>query len=263
MDVREPLLIAQEPNTWYTGFDPIDITPIDPGQQAILQWRFNAVGITIDGPAIIANGGEPRVLSLVESRIRNGELTIKDALGVGLFSSGTNVKMMDGLGEAVNNGNIYAGLNRATQTFWNPGAFYTTSAEPTFAFIQQQLIGPTTQGNTKPNLAFTTQNIWNKLWAQALPQQRPENTDEATMGWDFLKIGSMRIYVDSHVPVGFFYVLNTEFVKIFVHEDYDFISTEWMPSLGQDAHTMRIHWAGNLILNNPRFTGVATALVET
>lgn len=262
VDVREPLLMSPEPFTWYNGFQPINITPVDPVQQLILPWTFGATGTTIDGPAIAVNGGEPRVLSLVETRMKNAALTIRDNLGTGLFNSGAVTNAITGLGAAINTGNTYGGINRATASWWN-STVYSTSAEPTFTIIQQKLIGPATQGNTMPDIGMTTQNIWNKLWAQALPQQRFDGGDEITVGWPFLKMGRMRIYVDSHCPAGYFYALNTEFMKLFVLEGYDFEPTDWLPSVGQDAHTCRIHWAGNLLVNNARFHSVGTAFVET
>lgn len=72
----------------------------------------------------------------------------------------------------------------------------------------------------------------------------------------------MKVFVDSHCPAGFFYALNSEFIKLFIHQDYDFRATDWMPALGQDARTMRIHWGGNLLVNNPRFHGVINTLNE-
>jgi hypothetical protein len=235
---------------------------VDPATQIILPWVFGAAAVTIDGPAIAVNGGEPRVLSLVETRIKNAELTVRDQLGVALFSSGTNALVISGLGVAVTTGNTYAGINRGTATYFNAQSLSAGNNDPTYTLVQS-LVGLCTQGNTKPNVAFTTQKVWNKLYAQALPNQRFDGGDEVTVGWDFIKIGSMRLYVDSHCPASTLYVLNTEFVKLFVHQDYDFAATEWMPALGQDAHTLRIHWGGNMIVNNPRFQGVMTSILET
>lgn len=262
VDVREPILTAQEPFTWYNGFNPIDITPVDPGTQIILPWTFGAAAVTIDGPAIVANGGEPRVMSLVETRVKNAELTCRDQLDTALFNTGSNALQPTGLGAAVTTGNVYAGINRATSSYFNAQSVNAASGDPTFSLIQTA-VGLATQGNTKPNIGITTQKIWNKLYAQAIPQQRFDGGDEVTVGWDFIKAGSMRIYVDSHCPAQTFYALNTEFIKLFVHQDYDYASTEWMPAQGQDAHTMRIHWGGNLIVNNPRFQAVITAINES
>lgn len=263
VDVREPLLMTPEPFTWYQGFDPIDITPVDPVRSLILQWAFGATGITIDGPAIAANGGEPRVLSLVETRVHNGEMTIRDNLGIALFSDGVAIpKSITGLAAAINTGNLYGGIDRSVNPWWNAQVLNALGGDPTFSIIQQ-LYGLCTQGNTRPDIAFTTQAIFNKLWSQALPQQRYDGGDEVVIGWDYLKINGMKIFVDSHCPPGYFYALNTEFIKLFVHQDYDFRPTDWMPSLTQDARTMRIEWGGNLLVNNSRFHGVLYGLNET
>lgn len=159
VDVREPLLQAAEPFTWYNGFDPISIVPVDPVQQLIVQWVFGAVGITVDGPAIAANGGEPRVLSLVETRVHNAEMTLRDNLGIGLFGDGVAVvKSIVGLAAAISTGNTYANINRASNAWFNAQVINAASGDPTLSLIQQ-IYGLTTQGNTRPDLAFTTQNI--------------------------------------------------------------------------------------------------------
>lgn len=261
--IRHPLLISQEPVTWYSGFDTIDITPVDPVRYAELNWKLVAAAVTIDGESEIANAGESQVLSLVESRLHNAEMSIRDQIGVGIFSDGTNPKMIDGLRVAINTGNTYAGINRATNTWWNANVFNASSADPTFSLFQMQGFGPATQGNTMPDLVVTTQPIFNKLWIQALPQQRFGEGDEIMVGWPIIRVNRARIVADSHCPSGYAFFLNMEFVKIIVHQDRNFVTTPWLPSMNQDARTMRIHWAGNLLVNNPRFQSVITNLNES
>ncbi len=263
VDVREPLLMATEPFTWYSGFDVLDITPPDPIRFLVLNWRLANTAITIDGEAELANAGEPKVISLVESRVHNGELTIKDNIGTGLFNDGTIAKAIDGLRTAVNSGNTYAGINRATNTWFNANLVAAGSVDPTFTFLQKNGYGAATQGETAPDLLLCTQPLWNKLWAQALPQQRFDGGDEVLVGWPFMRFNKARLVVDSHVPTGFVFMLNTEFIKLFVHRDRDFITTDWLPALNQDARTMHIRWAGNLVVNNPRFHSAISGLSET
>ncbi len=263
-DVREPLLMTAEPFTWYSGFDVLDITPPDPIRFLVLSWRLANSAVTIDGEAELANAGEPKVLSLVESRVHNAELTVKDNLGIGLFNDGTILKAIDGLRTAVNTGNTYAGINRATNTWFNAAALFAAGGvDPSFTLFQKQAYGPATQGETAPDLIITTQPQWNKLWAQALPQQRFDGGDEALVGWPFLRFNKARVVVDSHCPVGFSFFLNTEFIKLFVHRDRDFITSDWLPALNQDARTMHLRWAGNLLVNNPRFHAGISGLSET
>jgi hypothetical protein len=263
VDIREPVLMGKEPVTWYSGFDPLDITPADPIRQLVLQWKKVNVAVTIDGESEFANSGEPQVMSLVQARLRNAELTIRDTIGDALFSDGTNPKLIDGLRAAINTGNTYAGINRATNTWWNSNRTDMANAEPSFSLIQQYAIGPATQGDTSPDLIVTTQAIWNKLHAQALPQWRAESGDEVLVGWPVIRYQRARIVVDSHCPAGWLFAINTEFCKLVVHRERDFAATDWLPALNQDARTMHIRWAGNLLVNNPRFHAALFNLNES
>ncbi len=262
ISIREPVLYKKQPVTWYTGFDTLDITPVDPVKFLELQWKEVHVPVTIDRTTELANAGEPAVVSVVETLMQNARMTIQDAIGTALFNDGTAPKEINGLREAINIGNTYAGINRATDSWWNAAAKYTTAAEPTFTLIQRELYGKCTQGDTAPDLIVTTQAIWDKLWAQAIPQQRFDDGDEFTMGRPYIRHNRARIMVDSHCPPRHMFVLNTEFIKLVVHRDSNFEVLDWIRLPNQMARLSGIVWAGNLVVQNPRFCAVATNLNE-
>jgi hypothetical protein len=269
-EIHEPILAGQQPTQWYQGFDTLNITPVDPIMDAIWQWRLAMASVTVDGQTEVLNSGVERVLSVIESLMMNAEMTLKDQLGVGTFSDGTNTLMMDGLQEimGVQAGGTgqspptYAGISRVTNTFWRTQFLDSAGGDPTFTLFQQ-MYGLTTQGDTSPDLIVVTQPCFNKLWAQALPQQRYDGGDEVIVGWQHIRFNRARIVVDSHCPAGQAFFLNTQFLKLVVHRDRDFAFTGWMPSLNVDARTGRIHWVGNMCCNNLRFQGIIVNLNET
>lgn len=58
--------------------------------------------------------------------------------------------------------------------------------------------------------------------------------------------------VDSHVPAGSLFGLNTGYLKLIMHRDRDFHFTGFKIPLNQDAIVGQILWAGNLVVPSPR-----------
>jgi hypothetical protein len=259
-NIHEPLLMAQQPSQWFQGYDSLNITPVDPIRELILNWKLAMSSVTIDIHTLRLNSGSERVLSVLESLMENSTLTLKDQLGVASYADGvTNTLMPEGI-QCITGGtngltpDSYGGLSRSANTWWQSQFQNMNGAQPTFTLLQT-MYGSCTQGDTSPNLILCDQITFNKLWAQALPMMRVEAGDEVLIGWQYIKFNRAKILVDSHNPAGNVYFLNTQFLKIIVHRDENFDFTGWMPALTQHAMTGRVHWMGNLICNNLRFQG--------
>ncbi len=78
----------------YNGYDVIDVTPQDGMSAAEYEWKQYAVGITISGREEFQNSGEGRLINLLESKIKQAEMSLIDKFAAHMFtasgSSGTN-----------------------------------------------------------------------------------------------------------------------------------------------------------------------------
>jgi len=66
--------------------------------------------------------------------------------------------------------------------------------------------------------------------------------------------------VDSHVPSGSVYFLNTEYIKLIIHSQRNWSPTGWKYPTNQDAAIQQLLWAGELVIPSPRMQVLATAV---
>lgn len=263
--IVEPVLYDKQPSGSYAQFGTLDVTPKEIITDLELQYRLYYAAATVSEHDLLKNYGTSRVMDFLAAQMQNMEATLKDLLGTEIVKASPGANDIDSLAVAVADANSYAGIDRTAtpgSTFWKAQVKDLASAEPSFVEFQK-MYGLGTQGDTSPDLIILTQKVFDKLWALSLPQQRYSDGDEVTVGWPYIRFNRARIMVDSHIPSGVAYFLNTDYVKLIVHSLRDFSFTGWMTGINQDARTGRVHWAGNLVVNNPRFQGRMFNILET
>jgi len=270
--IEEPLLYGQPTASSYTRWQTLNVTPVELVQNLTLDWKWYQVPAVIDGPSEAVNAGVLRVLDLVAIALQSAELQIRDQLGTDIYATGVpTASALDPLPLAVDDGSsdnseptTYAGIDRSqtANAFWK-AQILTANSNPPSRSLFQQMYGKCTFGSTAPDLIVTTQRVFDQLWEIAAAQQRYDEGDEFTLGAPFLRFNRARVMVDQHAPAGYAFFLNTDFIKFKILNTRNFYFTGWLQGLSQDARVGRIFWAGNLLVQNPRFQGKLYSISET
>jgi hypothetical protein len=237
----------------------------------ILDWKLHYVDITLDGLDELQNAGAAAAFDNAELKMQEAELTAKDNIGGELFGNGTNNSgnALNGLEEWVDDGTNFAtvgGVTRDTSTQGTAAkaTLNATGGSWTIPFLQGDY-GAVTIENEKPNLIVTTQTMWNAMFNRVQPQQRyptgPGFDDLARIGFDSIKYQRAAIVVDSHVQAGRAYILNTEYIKLIVHQARNLAWRGWLPTSNKDERVGQFLWSGNLVVMGPRFQAQERALV--
>lgn len=253
----------------YSGYDLLDVSPSDTFKNAAFDLKQYYVPVSIDGGSIIRSNSPEAVVNLVGAMFAQAEAEMAENLGAGIWSNNSNVKGIDGVVAAVDNGAVtttYGGLSRASNTFWNS---QVALASPPLSFIQlQQVFGNCTEGGRRPTIIVTTQQIWNILWAlsqatssgfpyQSFPARAGgEDSQLAQAGFSNILFNGVPVVVDSHCPAGSIYLLNEEYMELYVNTQRDFYLEDFQKPIQQDAFSAKIYWAGNLIFTNLLRQGV-------
>jgi len=277
--IEEPLLTGQPTATSYSRWQVLNVTPVELVTNLALEWRWYQCPAVVDGPSEAVNAGILRVLDLVAIAIQSAELQIRDKLGTDLYANGTSavtggangisldplpLAIDDGSGTDTGTSTVYAGIDRsvAANAFWKAQLLNAASVPPSRSLFQQ-MYGKCTFGSTAPDLIVLTQRQFDQLWEIAAAQQRYDEGDEFTLGAPFLRFNRARVMVDQHCPAGYAFWLNTDFIKLKVLNTRNFYFTGWMMGLTQDARVARLFWAGNALIQNPRFMGKMLNVSET
>lgn len=260
---------------WYSGYDPLNISPSEVFSAAQFDWKQASVAVSISGLEELMNSGEEAIIDLLESRIENAERTMKNQMGGAVYGDGTAAggKAIGGLGllvpDAPTAGTV-GGINRATWTFWQSkkfGAVADGGGAATTANIisyMNRLWLQLVRGTDKPDIVLADNNYY-RLYMEALqPQQRFTSADMAQAGFESLKFQSADVVFDGGIggacPVNHMFFLNTDYIYLRPHAKRQYVPLA--PdrfSTNQDAMVKLIGWAGNMTLSGAMFQGALIA----
>ncbi len=263
--IVQPLLYGQLAGGSYKGLDTFDISYKQTQTMGEWDWKNIYVNVTIPGDDIAKTEGDEKIIGLLQSKMETATMTMNELLSNMLFGDGTgnSSKDFDGLLNAIDSTTYttYGGVDASTNTWW-AAQIDSTGGAVTLDAINSML-GSCTIGQKKPDLAFTTQTIYDKVWARVQPQQRFLDGKSALAQVGFPGInfnGHCEIIVDNHVPTGYMFFLNTDFWKFVLNRNKNFQWTAEKTPTNQDAYVRQLLTMGNLICQQRRVQGVMTGL---
>ena len=291
-----PLMLAQN-NTvaFYEGYDTIDVTPQDIGTVAKYPWCELAGSVTISRRLERLNSGRHRLISLVESRVRQLELSLIDLFNQKLFSqtggkyneSQTTKELCSVCAIAPETPATFSlgGLSSSTNTTWSnkaigdAGTAFTwvtdtgdTPAAATGPAAMRRLYNSLMKGEGGgPDLMVSSKYLYENYESGLFGQRRFVAEDSASASFDNIRFRRLDIFWDEYMATNAIaytsgeaaggnmaYMFNTDFLELITDSESDFIRTPWVSPENQTARTMLIVWMGNLICTNRRKQGVLT-----
>jgi len=263
-----PLMYGQN-NTAksYSGYDVIDITPQDGLSAAEYNWAQYAVGISISGIEEFKNSGEGRLINLLESKMKQAELSLIDLFATDLMKASgsvgakdiTSIPQMissDGTGTI---GNIVAGSNTWWKNYYKSGASTSVAYENIIPITYDILLN-TAKGNDRCDIGIMPSAVYLALESQLtatinfIPQLK--NVKTAEIGYDNYVIKGCTIMYDENCTSATAYFLNTRHIQLVTGAGKDFVSTPWIKPDNGDYRTCMILWYGNLVCDNRSRQGV-------
>jgi hypothetical protein len=250
---------------WYSGYDPLNISPQEVFSAAEYNWKQCAVAVTISGLEQLMNSGDEAFIDLLESRIGNSERTMKNQMGLAVYGDGTAAggKSIGGLALLVADVNtgIVGNINRANWSFWRNQSFDATTdfgAAATTANILSYMNRTwlsVVRGNEKPDLIMTDNNYYRLYWEALQPQQRFTSAAMAEAGFESLKYQSADVVFDGGIgggcPANHMFFLNSDYIYLRHHTKrrYVALGEKQRFSTNQDAMVQLMGWAGNMTLS--------------
>lgn len=262
--IQVPHIYAAMPAGSYGRGDEFGTNVTEHVVSLFFNWKFARAEVNLDVIDVELNDSPEQAFDLVEAAMENGELSLIDEMSDQLFGDGTgnSNKDLDGLAIAVSRTGTYGGLARGTDS---QGSSIRAAVEDTtggalaLATVNTHF-GTCTVGRKKPDLIPTTQTLWNRIWERSQPSEQNRPSTMRDIGFEAVRLNGADVTVDSHVPSGFLYLLNTEFFQLFVHRKWDLRFRGFMePAQQQVQIGQLILWCA-LVCRGPRFNGVASGL---
>jgi hypothetical protein len=257
--ILQPLNYAQASNVeWVGPSDTYNTADNDTATAAEYQWKQIKGTITLLGLDELKNSGDAAKLNHVKQKTMVVEKTIKDTMGTGLYSSGTNAKSIIGLGSIIGTSNTVGGISQTTYSWW---AAQVDSSTTVTAMAPLQVIhNRCSIGNDSPTVAFTTRAIYNFYYGLLQPQQRFTDSETGKGGFTSLMFNGIPLIVDSHCPTANLVMVNEKYLHLYYHPKENFKFEAFQKPINQNARVAHILWAGAFGSSNNRMHGKLSAL---
>lgn len=268
--IVEPLLTGTNSTVKsFSGYDIIDTTPQEGISAAEFSWKQIAGSVSISGEEEFKNSGsKTRILSLLEAKLTQLELSMKLFLNEQLFADGTGNggKDITGLALAVEDGaawSTYGGIDSslAANAFWrNQWAGSVGSFAANGVDKWRTLYNSASRGASKPTLIVTTQAIFEAYEKSLAVNERFTDTKMGDAGFQNLLYKATPIVFDDDTTAGYTYFLNADFLRFVIGRGRNFVSTPFQKPENQEAKVSQVILYGNLTCNNRARQAVATGI---
>lgn len=255
--IVEPLLVGENSTVGsYSGYDLIPTTPQTGISAAEYDWKQVAGVFSISGREEFQNmGSKTRVISLVESKIEQLEISMRLDVNEQLFSDGTGNggKDIGGLAIAVENGaawGSYGGIDSNANTYWRNS--WLAEAGALDLASMRNVFNSASRGKSTPKLIITTQSVYEDYEALVLANNDITRTDSklGDAGFQNLLFKGVPMVFDEDCTTGDMYFLNPDFMRFVIGKGRNFIATPTQKPDNQDARLSMVLLYCNLTLNN-------------
>lgn len=281
----------------FNGFDLLPITQQPVSVNMTFFPTFVATNVALAGSELSVNKTQMKTLELMSTMMESRSQDQADDIGNFFQQDGSAFggKAPMGLAGIVDNGSTlatYGGLSRATYTGLN--ATVTASGGTISLLKVRQLWNAISDGPISPDTIITDYTTWAYFEQLQTPFQRNTYSDFApakqlnasTSGYKAQIWDGMEIYRDKKITTGYFYMLNTNFLKFYglnwwegtkvspkakviegnVYEDAHyapgnaFTWTGWIKAYNQGAINGFMIMGGQLLCTDPFRNGVLTGV---
>lgn len=244
----------------YEGYEVLDTTPQEGLTAAKYPWKQVAGSISISRKEERQNSGKSKMINLLDSKVQQAEISMRDELNRMLFSDGqgNGAKDLFGLDLIVEDGTAggwgsLGGINRSDDlnAWWRN---QWIGAVGSFALSGQakmtSLYNLCSRGNEHPDFGVTTRDVFEFWETELVKNQRFNDSRVANDHFELLKFKGMTCGFDEQCPTGTFFMLNSRYLAFVVDKETDLITTPFVRPENQDAKVAQILLMANLVASN-------------
>lgn len=241
-------------------------------QQGAYNAEFNLKAIVTPIPFLGMEGAvqlNHAVIPLIEARMNDATNSMSDSMATALYTNYTNNQQFIGLDGAVDDGTnlvTYGNINRSTNTWWQAKVYNASAAAPTRSNLFQYIAGVNKNGAEMPTFGVCGFGTFAKLAQDFLSSEQFQVTpgtgfdageDGIRSGFRALMVAGVPIYADPYCAEGTIYLVNTNYLSLYIHEQASFAFTgfESLLSNYQLGYVGAVLTIGELVLTKPKSAG--------
>lgn len=247
----------------YSGYGIIDTTPQEGASAAQFSWKQYAGTVSISGLEETQNSGEKAIIKLLEAKVKQCEMSLRDRLDIDMFASSTVGTKILALPAIVDTTTSIGDISKSSNSWWQAqvtasGSFNARGLAD-MRNIYNTIVNQDTNGGA-PNFIVSTQSVYEFYESTLQPQMRFSDNKMADAGFENLKYKGAVMTYDGNCPSGNLFMLNSDHLQLVVASGRDFINTPFIKPTNQDARVSQILWMGALVSDNIRRLGKLTGI---
>jgi hypothetical protein len=244
-------------------------------QQGSFVGEFNLKSLITPIPFLGMEGAvqlDHAVIPLIEARMNDSTNNMADAASQALYNNYTVANQFIGLPGAIDDGTnlvTYGNINRTSNPWWQSKRYAAGSVNPTRILALQYIAGVNKNGAEMPTMGLMGFGTWSKLAQDFIGsesyQMQPgqgfdSDADRPRSAFRALDVAGVPIYADPYCPEGLLYLINTNYMNLYVHDQasFAFSGFESLLSNYQLGYIGIVLTLAELVLTKPRSCGIIT-----
>lgn len=247
--VTQPVQVS--PYTNFGWINPDGAFPLPQDTTGEVNAEFNlsggAVPVGFYGlEGLVASTDTTALVDRLTLKLNDLSTSMIKGLGTAIFASaGAATNTIHGLPDAYDDGTnvgTYGGLSRTTYPAWKATLKTSAGAILTRAKMLPEMMNVIqASGGMPPDFGIMSLPDWTTLLTDFMsieqfvtnPGSRYGSNDPINAGFRGLMLGDVPLYFDLACPQGTMYLINSKFLKLFVHQDANFAWTGWESTISQ------------------------------
>ncbi len=269
--IVKPLIYAKSSNVGSYADDDVFATGANAGISAAeFDWAQYYGLVHFTGIELAKNSGKAQLLSLMESRMQQVELSMADGINAMLWADGAGNGGKDfmGLGGMISAADpsvgALGGIARASNTWWKPAIKAASSGNTLTLADMASVYNTASEGSDHPDYAVTTQIGFEAYEALLTSLVRYEDTEMGEQGFQNLKYKGVPIAFDDDVEATAtnteqespMFFLNTKYIELSKLAGTWFKPSDLLQPTNQDAFFKHLVCYGQLTISNVARQGV-------
>jgi hypothetical protein len=185
------------------------------------------------------------IIPLIEARMNDATNVMMDAMATALYTNTTNTQQFTGLPAAVDDGTgtaTYGNITRSSTVnpWWRSKVYAAGSVNPTRQNVLQYISGTVKYGAEVPTFGVCGFGTWTLLAQDYVGQEQyvitpghgfDGDSNGPQAAFRALMVAGVPIYPDPYCPEGTLYLLNTNYLSLYIHEQGQFVFTGFESTL--------------------------------
>lgn len=264
--IRVPLMYALNSTVQtFGGTDPLDLTYQNTADAAEYNYEMYNVSIVFTLEDELKNSGEAAVMSLLEAKIKQAEMSLSERVNADLYNGVAASGEIVGLDTAISTTTTLGGISGTSESWWRGNVDATGETLSLSDMRSIKNASNLGNGGSNVSLIVTTQTLFEKYHSllTANYQMNPVTTKESRRigdaGFTAVEFEGVPVTFDESATAGSMYFINKDNFKLGIHKDANFAKVKKSDPADQHLSVQHIVLMAQTVVDRRKSLGLLSS----